>query len=418
MVPQDDKLREEGHMAKLLFFGVPAYGHVNPTLPVVSELVRLGHQVVYYNAEAFAGPVRGAGAEFRAYPDSGALEAEFAKRVNNLVSVSVFILEESLRLLPFALDKLEDQRPDLVVFDSIALWGMQATRLQKTPSAGSITTFVQEGVPGILKPRDYLHVLRQAFTKLPALRRLRGQLVKEYGPDIFVGNSILPCKGEINIVYTSREFQPDTPYIDDSFHFVGPSILSATRAGSDFPWEALEAGRRTVYVSLGTLYSNAIDFYRAVLRAFRDHPARFILSVGRLDDIQSLGPAPDNFIIRSHVPQLELLQKVDLFITHGGMNSINEGLNYGVPLLVVPQQIEQAINGRQVARQGAGILLADAPPYGRVDARALGRAADTILGDPGYRENAARLGRSFKAAGGYQAAAEALLGHVSPRGAP
>ena len=74
----------DGHMAQLLFFNVPAHGHVNPTLPVVAELVRLGHQVVYCNAEPFAGPLRGAGAEFRAYPDSSSFAAEFARRVKNL----------------------------------------------------------------------------------------------------------------------------------------------------------------------------------------------------------------------------------------------------------------------------------------------------------------------------------------------
>lgn len=108
------------------------------------------------------------------------------------------------------------------------------------------------------------------------------------------------------------------------------------------------------------------------------------------------------------MPQLELLQKVDLFITHGGMNSINEGLNYGVPLLVVPQQLEQAMNGRQVARQGAGLLLADTPPYGKVDVRTLRQTVDKILADPAYRQNAEQLSRSFQAAGGYQQAANVI----------
>jgi MGT family glycosyltransferase len=127
-----------------------------------------------------------------------------------------------------------------------------------------------------------------------------------------------------------------------------------------------------------------------------------------LTDIHDLGHIPDNFVIQPVVPQLELLQKVDLFITHGGMNSINEGLNYGVPLVVVPQQIEQAINGRLVARQRAGIVLADTPPYGHLDAIVLRQAVDNVLADPSYRLNAERLGRSFREAGGYQRAATLL----------
>jgi len=395
-------------LAKILFFGIPAYGHVNPTLAVVRELVRRGQHVVYFNSPSFEQTIQGTGAEFRAYPNSSTFEADLAERVNNLVSVSVLILEESLRLLPFSLDALEREKPDLVIFDSIALWGMQATRLQRIPSAASISTFVQEGVAGILKWRDYLHILRQSFTRLATLRRLRHQLVKTYGPDIFPGNSILPCRGDLNVVYTSREFQPDTPYLDDSFHFVGPSILAATREEADFPWERLDPERTKVYVSLGTLYNKNMDFYRTIFAAFSDHRAQFIVSVGHLNDIHGLGRFPDNFIVQAHVPQLDLLQSVDLFISHGGMNSVNEGLNYGVPLIIVPQQIEQALNGRQVARQGAGVVLADRPPYGRLDASLLRRTLDEVLADPMYRTNAERLSRSFFEAGGYQQAAGLL----------
>ena len=395
-------------MAKLIFFNIPAYGHVNPTLPVVTELVKRGHHVIYYNSETFEPALKGTGAEFRSYPNSSTSEVDLSKRIHNLPTVTIFIMEETSRLLPFLLEAIEREKPDLVVFDSIALWGMQTARLLHISSVASITTLVQERVFDLIKWRDFLHLFRQAFTLLPTIRRLRRQLVMTYGSDVFPDQSILPCKGSLNIVYTSREFQPDTSYIDDSFRFVGPSILSTSRKETDFPWHLLDPQRTKVYLSLGTLYHKNMEFYRTVFTAFADHPAQFILSAGRLIDIHDLGLIPDNFIIQSIVPQLELLQKVDLFITHGGMNSVNEGLNYGVPLVVVPQQIEQAMNGRQVSRQGAGVVLADTPPYGRLDASVLRRAADKVLADSTYRFNAERLGRSFREAGGYQEAAAVI----------
>lgn len=67
------------------------------------------------------------------------------------------------------------------------------------------------------------------------------------------------------------------------------------------------------------------------------------------------------------MPQVDILRRADAFVTHGGMNSISEGLYCEVPLVVVPQQIEQALNGRRVAEVGAGILLGDRPPYGSVE---------------------------------------------------
>lgn len=401
-------------MAKLLFFNVPAYGHVNPTLPVVTELVQRGHHVVYYNAATFEQAIRGTGAEFQPYPNSNMSESEFARRISNLADVSVFILEETIRLLPFVLHTLEQEQPDVVVFDSLALWGMQAARLHGLASVASISTFVHEGVTGLLTWRDYLYVARQAWNKLPVVQRLRRQLVQNYGTRIFPDKSTLPCKGDLNIVYTSREFQPDTRSIDDSFCFVGPSLASSVRQATDFSWEALDPERTKVYVSLGTLYNQNSAFYRTVFSAFADHSAQFILAVGRSTDIQALGPVPDNFIVRPAVPQLQLLQHVSLFVTHGGMNSVNESLNYAVPLVVVPQQIEQLINGRQVARQSAGVVLGDRPPYGRVDVGSLRHAVDTVLSDPIYRQNSERLRRSFHEAGGYKQAAAAILSRLNP----
>jgi UDP:flavonoid glycosyltransferase YjiC (YdhE family) len=95
------------------------------------------------------------------------------------------------------------------------------------------------------------------------------------------------------------------------------------------------------------------------------------------------------------------------------MNSINESLYFGVPMVVVPQQLEQAMNGRQVARQGAGIVLADTPPFGKINAYDLRRTVNRILADPAYRQNADRLKQSFQQAGGYQRAATIITSRLS-----
>lgn len=87
-----------------------------------------------------------------------------------------------------------------------------------------------------------------------------------------------------------------------------------------------------------------------------------------------------------------------------------EGLYFGVPLIVVPQQIEQVFNARQVARTGAGIALADTPPYGRVDAHRLKQAVDEVLANASYRSKAAQLSHSFREAGGYRQAASVIVG--------
>ena len=138
------------------------------------------------------------------------------------------------------------------------------------------------------------------------------------------------------------------------------------------------------------------------LATFADHPGQFILSAGPRTDINALSPIPDNFIVRPFVPQLELLPRVDTFVTHGGMNSVNEGLYFGVPLVGIPNHLEQVLNMRAVAKNEAGIVLGNHPPYGCFQPEELRQAVDDVLTNAVYRENAQRIGNSFKDAGGYE----------------
>jgi len=393
---------------KIIFLNVPGHGHVNPTLALVAELNRRGHRVIYYNNAEFEPQITKSGAEFRPYPDPQPTAAELAQKASKLASVSVWVLGQSQRLLPWLLDELRQEQPDLVVFDSICLWGMQAAHLLKIPSVASISTFVQEGVKGMINLRDGLSLIGQALPALPAIIGKRRQLVRAYGADVFPRPQIFPAISDTNLVYTSREFQPETDFIDDSFHFVGPSLNTAAREMADFPWHQLQDGRPLIYISLGTIYHNKADFYQMAFATFADHPGQFVLSAGRLTNLDALGPIPENFIVRNFVPQLELLPRVDAFITHGGMNSINEGLFYGVPQVVVPQQMEQTFNARQAAQHGAAIVLGDRPPYGRTTAIELRNALDEVLADDSYRQNAERIGQSFRDAGGYVKAADVV----------
>ena len=108
--------------------------------------------------------------------------------------------------------------------------------------------------------------------------------------------------------------------------------------------------------------------------------------------------------MRNFVPQLEILQQVDVFITHGGMNSVHEGLYFGVPEIVIPSHFEQLLNGKRVVETGCGILLGSHKRYGKAAAEELRGALKKVLNDPSYAKNAQQIGRTLKDAGGYQQA--------------
>jgi MGT family glycosyltransferase len=210
----------------------------------------------------------------------------------------------------------------------------------------------------------------------------------------------------LNIVYTSREFQPCAETFDDRFLFIGPSVES--RIGNDSEVWDEPRSRPLVYVSLGTLFNTDAAFYRRCFEAFGGDDISVVMSVGTRLPVESLGAVPPNIVVKPWLPQLDILRRASLFVSHGGMNSVSESLHYGVPLVVVPQMGEQELVGRRVEQLGAGVHLA-----GRsVTTDTLRKAVQRVLDDPAFRDRAAALGRSFTAAGGAGRGADAILTYV------
>ena len=133
------------------------------------------------------------------------------------------------------------------------------------------------------------------------------------------------------------------------------------------------------------------SFYQTCFQAFADYPAQFILSAGRQANMAELGSIPSNFIVRPFVPQLEVLQAADVFITHGGINSVHEGLYYGVPLILIPHQFEQLLNARQVTARNAGLLIDEQVQHKPVTAERLRQALQYVLTNPAYAAGAKKI---------------------------
>ncbi|MBA3533004.1 MAG: glycosyl transferase [Ardenticatenales bacterium] len=402
-------------MSKIVYLNVPAHGHINPTLPVVEELVQRGEQVLYYNTEEFRPQIERTGATFRAYPETTLTSTTLADAIHdgNLVNVSVLLLRATEALLPFLLDDLAREAPDLVLFDSTALWGKMACNILSLRDASSISTLVLDLPSAAMSPREMLGLLRQALPKVPAILAGRFRLVRRYGPASFPPGDVFPVRGGLSLVFTAREFQPDTPLIDETFRFVGPSINLQTR-GEPFPFDEVTQ-HPVIYISMGTIHQAQMDFCQQCFEAFGNMAAQVIFSVGKHTQIEQLGPIPANFIVRPSVPQLEVLQRADAFITHGGINSVHEGLYYGVPLVLIPHHIEQLFNARCTKAQGAGIII-DAQMKGRrILAAALRAAVDILLSEPSYRAGAVKVQQMLRATGGYKQAADEIQHYLAQR---
>jgi MGT family glycosyltransferase len=387
-------------MATFLFFNHPAHGHTNPTLPLVTELVRRGHRVVYYSTEGFQQAIEQTGAIFRDYGEAFPFDATRAPE--NQFIILLEHLQASSLILGRLLPSIRAEHPDAILYDQLAVWGPYLAQVLNVPTICSFSMFV-------VTPRMLLSdpaQIRNRIISGSLVRRMR-QLSAQISATYHVRNvslfDLANNQGQLNIVYTSRAFQPDGNSFDDSYTFVGPSLLPRATA-PEFPYEKLDSGKPLISISLGTLYNARPEFYRHVLTAFAHSRYQIVLALGHKTPLTTLGDIPANFIVRPFVPQLEILQRAALFITHGGMNSVSEGLYYGVPLLPIPQSADQPWVARRVVQLGAGKML----HRSRVNTHRLSDVAEEILALHSYTQTSARLGNTLRAAGGYVRAVDAV----------
>lgn len=390
-----------------MFFNIPYHGHMNPTVPLVAELVRRGDQITYYTSEAFRPAVEQAGASFRG------IDAYFTEQTPvdaNLVRFSYTLIDATQRILPELLAGVRAEPPDYILFDSLCIWGRCIAEILRIPAIGSVTTIARphssmhrEVLVGTLRMLpDAIPMLltgREALRKFNAVGRA---LHDQYQIPRVQLDSVYNNLAALNIVYSIRELQAWPNSFDERFQFVGP-LLGDRGETEPFPFDDL-GDRPLIYVSLGTVFNANDDFYRQCFRAFADSRYCVALAIGEKTDPRRLEPIPDNFIVRSFMPQLQVLRRAALFITHGGMNSVNEALFEGIPLLVVPQGADQFLIAGQVQRLGAGKLLR----VRGASAANLRSAAEAILADPAYRQRSEALGARLHQAGGAMAAADAI----------
>lgn len=113
--------------------------------------------------------------------------------------------------------------------------------------------------------------------------------------------------------------------------------------------------RKLIYISLGSLNTDFIDFYKTCIEAFGNTDYYVSMSIGNKCEVSQLGVIPSNFLVKSFLPQLEILKRADVFITHAGFNSVNEALYFGVPMLALPQVNDQHMVAKRLVSMQLGM---------------------------------------------------------------
>jgi MGT family glycosyltransferase len=387
-------------MTKAIFFGIPGHGHINPSLPLVTELCRREHHIIYFATPQYRSRIEATGAEFRAYtmiPDN--YFDAYGLHGGQAQKVSRQLIATTKQVLPELLAMARTEAPDYILYDGMCPWGYFVAQVMKCPAVVSLALLAPVSPPlqALLKPKLLslaLPMLLRDLDQGVAANRHVKRLAKQYCVAPLSPVSILNAPGDLGISYTSSYFQPYANTAPPSVRFVGWTLAD----GGDPSGYAIDTvrARRLVYVSLGTVNNKGRAFFETCIEAFADKDLFAIISTGNGIDPQSFGKLPENIAIYGWVPQAAVLKQAALFITHGGLNSVHDGLYCGVPLLVVPQQEEQGFNGLRVVELGAGLMLEKK----NQSAAALGALAMQVLTEPRYKAGAGQVGETLRNAGG------------------
>ena len=384
---------------KIVWFCIPAYGHTNPTIEVVREVVKRGHEIRYYSFEEFREKIEDTGAAFVSIdsylPPLDEKSQDRLKRVST-TEMSVQSFETTARLDPVLAKELAEFQPSGVVSDSACFWGKLTAIKQNLPLICSTTTFAFNQYSSKYL-RYSLSELADMALGLPRMNTAIRKL-KPLGYQVRSALEIVQNSNDTNtIVYTSARFQPFSETFDSQhYRFVGPSV-------KDAPVTRQEGQRPLVYVSLGTVINERPDFYRCCVEAARGEPFDLLISCGKVFDPAALGELPENVRVEHYVDQMEVLAGANLFITHCGMNSASEGLYMAVPELLYPQTGEQQAVARRVCEMGAGRMLTKKEAQSPDGIRTAIRLA---LMDEELKKAALAMREDFRSCSGFKGAAD------------
>jgi len=206
------------------------------------------------------------------------------------------------------------------------------------------------------------------------------------------------------ITQTPREFDfPGIPW-PSHFHYAGPFHDGDGREATAFPWDKLD-GRPLVYASMGTLVNGSENIYRTMLLALRSLPeVQVVLSIGRNIKPETLGTLPKNVIVVRTAPQIQLLKRASLCITHAGLNTVLEALANGVPMVAIPIGYDQPGIAARIAYHGVGEFL----DIEHLSVERLRRLIEQVLENPQYRDKARKFQAAIARTRGLDLAAELI----------
>lgn len=409
----------------ILFAMLNEGGHLNPTFKLAKAVAARGHEVRYLATADVTELITAQGfAVDPLYPElfpRGVIAAEqklgrIAQR-RAITARYKALLDRLARGSP-----LGERRPALMVIDvtqtHLALWA----RRNGQRFVYINTSLPQTQDPGVPPLRSGAPYAGNPFTRIaPELawrrfvlqRRLSAELAAlgDMCPPYELARSsatrfLVPAEAlETAVMYMPQlRDVPELVLCPGAFDFPRPPAphrhyiesIDLTRPEPEFAWAGFSRDKPLVYCALGGQRYRANEvpgFFARLMEVFRARPEwQLLLAVNQHVAADALAPPP-NVCVVTRAPQLRVLERAALMITHGGLGSVKECLIRGVPMLGVPLDVDQPGNVARVVHHHLG-LAADVKQTSK---RELDALIQRLLGDGAIQDSVRAMQQRFLA---------------------
>ncbi|MBC8120291.1 MAG: glycosyltransferase [Gemmatimonadaceae bacterium] len=408
-----------------------ASGHLNPMTTLGHELKQRGHRVTLIGTLDAQPKVLAARLEFQAIGEAefpaGSTADSFAK-LGQLSGLAAFRYTVSLfkqgtaTLLQEAPAALRSAGIEVLLIDQASFGGSTVAQLLDLPFISVCCALMLNRDPNVppwitswsYHPSWWARLRNQAGTELMgSIVRPITTLIAEYRqkwnlPPLRSPNDAYSQLAQI--CQQPAEFEFPRQSLPSCFHFTGPFSNPTSREPAFFPFDKL-TGQPLIYASLGTVQNRLLGTFQTIAEACQDLDAQLVIALGGGSTSESLPTLPGSPLVVGYAPQLELLQRTTLTITHAGMNTALESLSNGVPMVAIPIANDQPGVAARIAWTGTGEVV----PLKGLSVVRLRNALERVLTEDAYKKNALRLRETIRRAGGVKKAADIVEQVISTR---
>ncbi len=416
----------------IAFFPEASFGAALNCVGIAQKLRDLGHDAVFLCDAGFAGTFEAYG--FREYPvtmSPDMSEEELEKFWSGFIAQHLphfrlspeeqlttyasscweAIVDSVIMAEPHLQRQLAAIKPDVICVDNVILF--PATTKADCPWVRIVscaeTEIPDPDIPPLMsgmtqsdKPgfEEFTQLYKDAVR--PAHDRYNAFLKSLGMPAYEAGQFFAPSPNLNLMLYTKSLRHERRNELDPSVYCF---LDGCVRKESPFTFPEFPAhnDKPSVYVSFGSLGAADTALFERMVRLFSTLPYRFLVNAGGYKD--SYRYVPDNVHIDYWYPQPSVVEKVDLFIHHGGNNSVHEALFYGVPSIIMPYCWDGHDNAARMAEQGVGVHM---NRYDWRDAEMIDTITD-LIGDKKLKARLNDISKTMQLADGRTKAAEAIL---------